>query len=99
MNIAKITVHIRSQQKVPNVKAFADVVLDFGEDGSIELAGFSIVQDQQRPAWVVPPANKGKRIYFNVVLLKGKIQRTVNAAVLEQYHATMAKSKTQDGRP
>ena len=98
MKIAKITAHVRLQTKIPNVQAFADVVLDFGEDGLLELSGFSIVQDQQRAPRVVPPANKGKRIYFDVVSTRGKIQRAITTAVLDKYESSLGKSSAKDGR-
>jgi hypothetical protein len=98
MKIAKIIAHIRLQTKIPNIKAFADVVLDFGEDGLLELSGFSIVQDQQHAARVVPPGNKGKRIYFDVVSTRGKIQRAITTAVLEKYESLLGRSSAKDGR-
>jgi hypothetical protein len=44
---------------------------------------------------VVPPGNKGKRIMFDVILLKGKIERSINTAVLDQYNATSARLKPE----
>jgi hypothetical protein len=74
------------------------VVLDFGEDGLLELSGFSVVQDQQRVPRVVPPGNKGKRIYFDIVSTRGNIQRAITTAVLEKYESILGKSSAKDGR-
>ena len=96
MQLEKITVSIRLQERLGAIKAFADVMLHFGDDGWLRIDGFSITQHPEKPVLVVPPANKGKRIMFDVIVLKGKIERSINTAVLDQYDAALARLKRED---
>ena len=96
VQLEKITVNIRLQERLGAIKAFADVLLHFGDDGWLRIDGFSIVLHPEKPASVVPPGNKGKRIMFDVILLKGKIERSINTAVMDQYNAALARLKRED---
>ena len=96
MQLEKITVNIRLQERLGAIKAFADVMLQSGDDGWLRIDGFSIGQHPEKPASVVPPGNKGNRIMFDVIVLKGKIARSINTAVLDQYNAALARLKPEE---
>jgi hypothetical protein len=96
VQLEKITVNIRLQERLGPIKAFADVMLHFGDDGWRRIDGFSITQHPEKPVSVVPPGNKGKRIMFEVILLKGKIERSINTAVLDQYNAALTRLRPED---
>jgi len=67
------------------VKAFADVTIPLGDDGTITALGFSVLQSDGRPARVMPPARKGKQAWFDTVQLTGRIRSLVDSAVLGEY--------------
>ena len=73
------------------VKAFADVTIPLGDEGTITVLGFSVLHGDGRPARVMAPARKGKQAWFDTVQLNGRIRTLVDAVVLDEYER-----KTQD---
>jgi hypothetical protein len=79
-----VSVNLNLSKKEGNtVRAFADVVLDFGEIGSVKLSGFRVLVPDGKPAWVSAPARHGTTSWFDIVTLKGQLKKLVDAAVLE----------------
>jgi hypothetical protein len=94
MNIDSISVELRlSTKSESKVKAFADVTIPLGNEGTVTLLGCSVLDGDGRPPRVMAPARKGKQTWFDVVLLTGRIRQLVEAAVLEQYER---KTKTTE---
>jgi DNA-binding cell septation regulator SpoVG len=67
------------------VKAFADVTIPLGEDGTITALGFSVLESDGRPPRVMAPARKGNQAWFDTVQLTGRIRSLVETAVLNEY--------------
>jgi hypothetical protein len=81
-----LTIALRLSGKPDSkVKAFADVTIPLGDDGTITTLGFSVLDSDGRPPRVMSPARKGKQAWFDIVQLSGKIQSLVEAAVLAEY--------------
>jgi len=92
MKLESVTVELRLSTKPDSkVKAFADVTIPLGEDGTITVLGFSVLETEGRPARVMSPARKGKQAWFDTVQLNGRIRTLVDAVVLDEYER-----KTQD---
>jgi hypothetical protein len=91
-----ITVEVRlSPKQDSKVKAFADVTVPLGDDGTITVLGFSVLESDGRPARVMAPARKGKQAWFDTVQLTGKIRPLVEAVVLADYdRKAKARSRT-----
>jgi hypothetical protein len=66
--------------------AFADVTIQLGSLGFIQVLGFSVF-DSGSGCRVIPPARKGQRRYFDIVVLRGEIGRLVEAEILREYEA------------
>ena len=57
-----ITVELRLSAKPDSkVKAFADVTIPLGDDGTVTILGFSVLDSDGRPARLMSPARKGKK--------------------------------------
>ena len=94
MKSEAITVDLRLSTKFDSkVKAFADVTIPLGDDGTVTVLGFSVLDSDERPARVMAPARKGKQAWFDVVHLTGKIHQLVEMAILEQYKAKVGREK------
>jgi DNA-binding cell septation regulator SpoVG len=86
MKSDSVTVELRLSTKPDSkVKAFADVTIPLGDDGTITVLGFSVLDGDGRPARVMAPARKGKQTWFDTVQLTGRIRQFVETAVLDQY--------------
>jgi len=86
MKLDSVTVELRLSTKTDSkVKAFADVTIPLGDDGTVTVLGFSILDGDGRPARVMAPARKGKQAWFDTVQLSGKIRHLVDEAVLAEY--------------
>lgn len=86
MKSDSVTVEVRLSTKPDSkVKAFADVTFPLGDDGTITILGFSILESDGRPARVMAPARKGKQTWFDTVVLTGKIRGLVEDAILTEY--------------
>ena len=86
MNTDSVTVEMRlSPRSDSKVKAFADVTIPLGNEGTITVLGFSVLDSDGRPARVMAPARKGKQAWFDTVQLTGRIRQLVETAVLDQY--------------
>lgn len=86
MKLADITVEMRlSTKQDAKVKAFADVTLALGDDGTVTVLGFSVLESDGRPARVMAPARKGLKAWFDTVQLTGRVRQAVEAVVLEEY--------------
>jgi DNA-binding cell septation regulator SpoVG len=86
MKADSVTVELRLSTKTQSkVKAFADVTIPLGDDGTVTVFGFSILDGDGRPPKVVPPGRKGQNKWFDVVELTGRIRQTVEGAVLAEY--------------
>jgi DNA-binding cell septation regulator SpoVG len=81
-----VTVELRLSTKPDSkVKAFADVTIPLGDDGTVTVLGFSVLEGDGRPARVMAPARKGQKAWFDTVQLTGRIRQLVETAVLDQY--------------
>jgi hypothetical protein len=86
MKQESIAVALRlSTKQDTKIKAFADVTIPLGDDGTISVLGFSILEMEGRPPKVMTPARKGKQSWFEIVELTGKIKSIVDSAVLAEY--------------
>ena len=86
MKLESVTVDLRLSTKPDSkVKAFGDATIQLGDDGTITVLGFSVLESQGRPARVMAPARKGKQAWFDTVQLSGRIRTLVEAAVLAEY--------------
>ena len=94
MKLESVTVELRLSTKPDSkVKAFADVTIPLGEDGTITVLGFSVLETEGRPARVMSPARKGKQAWFDTVQLSGRIRTLVETAVLAEYERKTKDSK------
>ena|SRR5207245_4540149 len=86
MKADSVTVELRLSAKADSkVKAYADVTIPLGDDGTITALGYSILDHGDRPARVMAPARKGKQAWFDTVQLSGRIRSLVENAVLSEY--------------
>ena len=86
MKSDSITVQLRLSAKSDSkVKAFADVTIPLGDDGTITAFGFSVLDGAGRPARVMAPARKGKQSWLNIVEFTGRVRSLVEEAVLKEY--------------
>jgi DNA-binding cell septation regulator SpoVG len=86
MKLGDITVEMRlSSKQDSKVKAFADVTITLGDDGTVTVLGFSVLESDGRPPRVMAPARKGKQAWFDTVQLTGRIRQAVETVVLEEY--------------
>jgi DNA-binding cell septation regulator SpoVG len=86
MKLDSIAIDLRLSGKPDGkVRAFADVTIPLGDDGTITVLGFSVLEADGRPARVMAPARKGKQAWFDTVQLNGKIRALVETAVLNEY--------------
>lgn len=89
-----ISVAVRLSTKPDSkVRAFADVTIPLGDDGTITVLGFSVLHGDGRPPRVMSPARKGKQAWFDIVELAGRIRQTIEAAVLAEYTRQTKSSK------
>ena len=87
MKADSVTVELRLSAKADSkVKAYADVTIPLGDDGTITALGYSILDHGDRPA----PARKGKQAWFDTVQLSGRIRSLVENAVLSEYERKKA---------
>src|ERR1700694_3739842 len=90
MKLDSVAVELRLSTKPDSkVKAFADVTIPLGDDGTVTALGFSVLASDGRPPRVMAPARKGKQAWFNTVELTGKIRQIVETAVLAEYERQM----------
>lgn len=81
-----ITVEVRLSAKPESkVKGYGDATIPLGDDGTITILGFSVLDGDGRPPRVMTPARKGKQAWFEIVELSGRIHSLVEAAVLAEY--------------
>jgi hypothetical protein len=81
-----IAVDLRlSTKSSSTLKAFADVTIPLGDDGTITVLGIFIFDSDGRPPRVTPPARKGKTAWFPIVELTGRVRGFVEEAVLKEY--------------
>jgi hypothetical protein len=86
MKPESVTVELRLSAKPDSkVKGFADVTIPLGDDGTVTLLGYSVLDGDGRPPRVMAPARKGKQAWFDTVQLTGRIRQFVEAAVLNEY--------------
>jgi hypothetical protein len=91
MKAESITVAMRlSAIADSKIKAFADVTIPLGDDGTVTVLGFSILESDSRPARVMAPARKGKTAWFNIVELTGRVRGFVEEAILKEYERNKA---------
>lgn len=64
--------------------AHADIVLSLPE-GKIRLNSFCIFKPNGKPAWIAPPATKGEKRFFPLIVLSGDIRKQVELAILAEY--------------
>ena len=86
-----ISVALRlSTKSESKVKAFADVTIPLGDEGTISVLGYSVLDGDGRPARVMAPARKGQKAWFDTVQLTGRIRQVVDMAVLQEYERLSA---------
>jgi hypothetical protein len=86
MKPESISIDLRLSMKPDSkIRAFADVTIPLGDDGTITVLGFSVLESEGRPARVMAPARKGKQSWFDTVELTGRIRGFVEAAILSEY--------------
>jgi len=62
MKPESVVVALRLSTKTDSkVKAFADITIPLGDDGTVTVFGFSILHGDGRPPRVMPPVRKGKQ--------------------------------------
>ena len=94
MKAESIAIELRLSAKPDSkVKAFADVTIPLGDEGTITVLGFTILDSDGRPPRLMTPARKGKEAWFDIVRLSGRIQSLVEAAVLAEYERKTKTSK------
>jgi DNA-binding cell septation regulator SpoVG len=92
MKSDSIAVDLRLSTKMDSkVKAFADVTISVGDDGTVTMLGFSVLDGEGRPPRVMAPARKGKQAWFDTIQLNGKIRHLIEDAVLAQYEQKTTK--------
>jgi hypothetical protein len=81
-----LEIQIRWATKPGNVKAYADVKFDLLE-GSLQLHGFSIIEQPGKDPWVGFPAKPGNipGKFFPVVEADGGLKEEIFRAVLRAY--------------
>ena len=86
MKTGDITVEMRlSPKQDTKVKGFADVTITLGDDGTITVLGFSVLESDGRSPRVMAPARKGQKAWFDTVQLTGRIRQAVETVVLGEY--------------
>ena len=91
MKADSVTVELRLSAKADSkVRAFADVTIPLGDEGTITVLGFSVLESDGRPAKVMAPARKGAKAWFDTVQLSGRIRSLVENAVLSEYERKKA---------
>jgi len=86
MKSDSISVDLRLSSKADSkVKAFADVTIPLGDDGTITIKGFMVLETDKRPSVVLPPGRKWKQSWLDTVQLSGRIRSLVEEAVLAVY--------------
>lgn len=80
----EIKVGIRRSERPGAVKAYADVRLIL-PDGEIELIGFAIIEQSDKPPFVGFPQIRGRNKYFAVVEAKGDVREKLIKAILRAY--------------
>jgi DNA-binding cell septation regulator SpoVG len=86
----EIEIKLRRMTKPESkVAAHADVVLSL-PDGKIQLNSFCIFRPNGKPAWIAPPATKGEKKFFPLIVLSGEIRKRVENAVLAEYEKQLS---------
>jgi hypothetical protein len=86
----KIEVKLRRSTKPESkIAAHADIVLSFPQ-GKIQLNSFCIFKSNGKPAWVAPPATKGEKRFFPLIVLSGDIRKEIEQAILTEYEKQFA---------
>jgi DNA-binding cell septation regulator SpoVG len=81
----EIEIKLRHSTKPESkITAHADVVLSLA-DGKIQLNSFCIFKPNGKPAWVAPPATKGEKRFFPLIVLTGEIRKQIEQAILAEY--------------
>jgi DNA-binding cell septation regulator SpoVG len=81
----EIEIKLRHSTKPESkIAAHADVVLSLTE-GKIQLNSFCVFKPNGKPAWVAPPATKGEKRFFPLIVLSGDIRKRVEQAILAEY--------------
>lgn len=94
MKSDSITVDLRLSAKPDSkVKAFCDLTIALGEEGTITIFGFSILETDGRPVRVMSPARKGAKAWFDTVQLTGRIRGVAEAAILAEYEGKKKAAK------
>ena len=75
------------------VKAYADVIIPLGDEGTVTVLGCPVLETDGRPPRVMLPARKGNPRWFDTVRLTGKIRQVVEAAVLDEYERKTKSTK------
>jgi DNA-binding cell septation regulator SpoVG len=74
----------RGTKPESKIAAHADVVLALS-DGKIQLNSFCIFKPNGKQMWVAPPATKGEKRFFPLIVLSGEIRKKIEQAILAEY--------------
>lgn len=89
-----ISVALRLSNKTHGkVRAFADVTVPLGDEGTVTIFGFSVLDGDGRPARMMVPARKGQAKWFDIVQLTGRIHQLVETAILREYERMSSELK------
>lgn len=92
MKPESIAIELRLSAKPESkVRAFADVTIPLGDDGTVSIFGFSVLHSDGRPPRVMAPARKGKQAWFDIVQLNGRIRALVEEGILAAYERKTTK--------
>lgn len=95
--ISEIQVTLRPGLGDGPLKAWADVRLHLRELGSIRICDCSVIQPENKPAFVAYPSRKGKSRYFPQVEIEGKINSLITQAVMTEYQHSQRSASAPAG--
>jgi DNA-binding cell septation regulator SpoVG len=89
-----IIVNIRTSNNTGTLKAYADVQVHFSAS-VLNVHGLRVVEtDQEKGPWVAYPqqqSSKGKKKWYDIVKITGKLHDEISSAVLKEYAEAQAK--------
>ena len=86
----EIEVRLRHSTKPESkIAAHADIVLSV-TNGKIKINSFCIFRANGKPAWIAPPATKGTKRFFPLIVLSGEIRKQVEEAILAEFDGQAA---------
>jgi hypothetical protein len=86
LQITKISVEIRPNNRIGPVKAYADVTIETSE-GILRQKGYAVIQKDGGSPFVGPPSKPGSTPgkYFPIIEVEGDIRSAIFGAILASY--------------